>query len=96
MRVILLLTAWAVILIAADPSWKNKPTAAWTEDDARQILTDSPWAKTVKAMISPLQTEDERRAGGKMGQDHGVGFDGIADARPRVQEIGRASCRERV
>jgi hypothetical protein len=85
LRVALLLTAWAVILIAADPSWKNKAAAAWTEGDARQILTESPWAKTTQAMISPLQTEDERRAGGKMGQDQGLGFDGVADDRPRVQ-----------
>jgi len=80
-----LLSAAAVALMAADPPWMNKPTPAWSEDDARQVLTDSPWAKTVKATISPLQTEDERREGGKMGQEHGVGFDGIADDRPRVQ-----------
>jgi hypothetical protein len=71
--------------MAADPGWKSKPTAAWTEEDARQILADSPWSRTVKATISPLQTEDERREGGKMGQDHGIGFDGIADDRPRVR-----------
>jgi hypothetical protein len=85
LRACLLLTASAVILIAAEPRWMDKPPAAWTEEDARQVLTDSPWAKTVKAMISPLQTEDERREGGKMGQDHGIGFDGLADDRPRVQ-----------
>jgi hypothetical protein len=80
-----LLIAGPVLLLAADPAWKSKPTAAWTEQDARQILADSAWSKTVKAAISPLQTEDERREGGKMGQDHGIGFDGIADDRPRVQ-----------
>ena len=85
LRVTSLLTAGAVILIAADPPWLSKSTPAWTEEDARQILTDSPWAKTVKAAIAPLQTEDERREGGNMGQNHGIGFDGIADDRPRVQ-----------
>lgn len=79
------LTAWAVVLVAADPSWKSKPMPSWTEEDARQILTDSPWAKTVKAMVSGLQTEDERREGGKMGQDHGFGFDGMDDNRRRPQ-----------
>lgn len=82
---VMLLSICAATLIAAGPSWMSKPTAAWTEEDARQILTNSPWVKTVTAMISPLQTEDERREGGKMGQDHGVGFDGIADDRPRIQ-----------
>ena len=81
----MLLTAGAVILIAAEPAWKTKSPAAWTDEDARQILNDSPWAKTVTGTISPLQTEDERRAGGNMGQQHGVGFDGIADDRPRIQ-----------
>ena len=85
LRILLLLTAGALIAIAADPAWKTTPTAGWTEDDARQILSDSPWGKTVTAMISPLQTEDERREGGNMGQEHGIGFDGIADDRPRMQ-----------
>jgi len=74
-----------VVLFAADPSWKGKSAAYWTEQDAHQILADSPWAKTVNAAIGPLQTEDERREGGNMGQEHGVGFDGLADNRPRVQ-----------
>lgn len=85
LRVALLVTASAVILIGADPPWENKAATAWTEDDALQILTDSPWAKTVKAMIGPLQTEDERREGGQMGQAHGIGFDGLADDRPSIQ-----------
>ena len=66
-----------VILTAGDFAWKSKPIPDWTEEDARQVLTDSPWAKAVLANMSRLQTEDERRAGGKMGQDHGVGFDGV-------------------
>jgi hypothetical protein len=80
-----LLTACAVVLAAADPSWKGKPTPDWTEEDARQILTNSPWAKPVKGMISRRQTEDERREGGNMGQEHGVGYDGIDDKRAAPQ-----------
>jgi hypothetical protein len=80
-----LLTAWAVSLVAADPAWKTKPTPDWTEEDARQILTESPWAKAVKGMISRRQTEDERREGGNMGQQHGVGYDGIDDKRSAPQ-----------
>ena len=71
--------------MAEDPAWKTKPTPAWTEADAREILAESPWSKTIRAAILPLQTEDERREGGNMGQQHGVGFDGIADDRPRIQ-----------
>jgi hypothetical protein len=70
---------------AAAPAerWRNKAIASWTEDDARQILERSPWAKMTVAGIARRQTEDERRAGGNMGQPTGVGFDGIDDRRVR-------------
>jgi len=67
----------ALLLIAADPVWKDKPIASWSEADARQILEHSPWAKTVTAGIARRQTEDERREGGNMGQATGVGYDGV-------------------
>lgn len=78
-RLSCLILGSAVLLIAAQPDWKTKPIAAWTEEDARQILAYSPWAKTVVAGIARRQTEDERRQGGDMGQPHGVGYDGIDD-----------------
>src|SRR3984957_13209933 len=63
--------------------WRNKAIASWTEDDARQVLERSPWAKMTVAGIARRQSEDERRAGGNMGQPTGVGFDGIDDKRVR-------------
>jgi hypothetical protein len=79
----------AVLATAADIAWKSKEINQWTEQDARQILTDSPWAKTCKGMISRLQTEDERREGGNMGQEHGVGFDGVDREKPTPFETIR-------
>jgi hypothetical protein len=67
----------AVLLMAGDSAWRNKPAPGWTEADAREVLTDSPWSKTVKATISRPPTEFERRDGGEMGQEHGIGFDGV-------------------
>jgi len=67
----------AILLLAADPPWKTKAPANWSEDDAFLVLSNSPWAKTTVAGITRLQSEDERRAGGEMGQAKGVGFDGI-------------------
>lgn len=64
-------------------SWQSKPIASWTADDAQLVLERSPWAKTTVAGIARRQTEDERRAGGNMGQPTGVGFDGIDDKRVR-------------
>jgi hypothetical protein len=84
-----LIPCCAILLIAADPVWKDKPIASWTEEDARQILEYSPWAKTVTAGIARRQTEDERREGGNMGQPTGVGFDGVQDKKiPLRDEIG--------
>lgn len=70
---------------AAAPAetWRNKPVASWTDRDALQVLERSPWAKTTVAGIARRQSEDERRAGGNMGQPTGVGFDGIDDKRVR-------------
>ncbi len=75
--VLWLLPVPAVLLMAGDASWKDKPTQAWTFEDARQVLADSPWARLTIGAISRLETEDERRSGGDMGQEHGVGFDGV-------------------
>jgi hypothetical protein len=79
----------AILLIAAEPVWKEKPIASWTEDDARQILENSPWAKVVVAGIARQRSESELREGGRMGQPNGVGYDGVQDKkRPLSEEIG--------
>jgi len=78
------------LLMAADASWKTKPISNWTEDDARQILTNSPWAKSTIAGLSRIQSEDQRREGGNMGQPHGPGYDGINNGKvplPNLKSI---------
>jgi hypothetical protein len=75
----------AMLLMAADPAWKTKPTPDWTKEDAQQVLTNSPWSKVVTAGITRKQSEDERRAGGEMGDAKGVGFDGVDTTRPKPQ-----------
>ncbi len=67
----------AVVLLAADPGWKTKPTAQWTEQDAMEVLTASPWARTITAGLAGRQSEDELRDGGRMGQPTGIGYDGV-------------------
>lgn len=39
----------ALILTGADQAWKNKQYPDWTEDDAKEVMTNSPWAKAVVA-----------------------------------------------
>ncbi len=48
-------------LMAGD-EWRKKPAEQWTEDEARQVLNDSPWAKRVK--VRYLETSGGRRSGG--------------------------------
>ena len=67
----------AAALTAAEFSWKTKPPAQWTSEDARQVLTASPWAKEVGAGIARRLSEDELREGGQMGQPRGIGYDGV-------------------
>ena len=64
-------------LMAADPVWKSKPAAQWTEEDARQILARSPWAKENRAVITRRLTEDQLREAGQMGQPRGIGYEGV-------------------
>lgn len=75
----------AVLLIAGDAPWKTKAIASWTQEDARQILADSPWARITIASLARMQTEFERRDGGEMGQAHGVGYDGVDEMSRRAQ-----------
>src|ERR1700680_4091267 len=88
-----LLALSAALALAADLAWKAKEINQWNEEDVRQILSDSPWAKTTVGIISRLETEDERREGGKMGQDHGVGFDGVdpKGSKPKVVDTLRGA-----
>jgi hypothetical protein len=64
-------------LLAVDPVWKSKPADHWTEEDARQVLANSPWAKQVNAVITRRLTEDQLREAGQMGQPHTIGNVGV-------------------
>jgi hypothetical protein len=79
MRTFLLqtLVAAAACLFAADSVWNIKPASQWTEDDARQVLAQSPWSKETKAVITRRLTEEQLREGGQMGQPRGIGYDGV-------------------
>jgi hypothetical protein len=67
----------ATVLLAAGPDWRTKPTAEWSEADAKQLLTASPWSMEIVAVVMPRESEDQRRDGGNMGQPRGVGYDNV-------------------
>jgi hypothetical protein len=58
-------------LIAGDEAWRDKRVAEWSEEDARRVLDDSPWAKTVTP-VSNGTNNGQRRNGG-MGRGGGLG-----------------------
>ncbi len=76
----------AVLLFAADdsspaptppPAWATKQSALWTQDDCKQVLTDSPWAKSVTPGIVRHNPADDRPYQQRpMGRRGGFGFPG--------------------
>jgi hypothetical protein len=77
----------AVLLVAADATWKDKPISQWSVEEAKQVLIDSPWVKVVTPQNVRDLSPDERREGGNMEASvgHGVGLAGIGLLGPRRQ-----------
>jgi hypothetical protein len=85
-----LLVFSVALLIAADPAWKTKPSTEWSEEDAKQVLAASPWVRQIQAGIARPLSEDELRAGGEMGEHHGVGYDGVEGNKPRNGQLPKS------
>jgi hypothetical protein len=67
-----------MLLMAAAPSWKSKQMEQWSEQDAKLILTNSPWVKKVTPALLPLRNESQRREGGSWGGGDGIGMEAFA------------------
>lgn len=66
----------AMVLFAADEqAWKGKQIADWTADDATQVLTDSPWVKTVTPTMSRPSNNGQPGSGRR--SNIGIGIPGI-------------------
>jgi hypothetical protein len=63
-------------LAADDPAWKTKQIPDWSEDDAKDILADSPWVKSFTPAMKPQQNNTSRR-GGFGGSGIGIGMPGM-------------------
>jgi len=58
-------------LWAADATWKDKQVSEWSEDDAKQVLADSPWVKAV----TPTMTRNSQNSSGPgMGRGGNIGI----------------------
>src|SRR5262245_8777009 len=68
----------AALFASGGQPWKDKPVTDWTEEDAKQVLTDSPWAKTVYPTIDNSSNDQRQRRGmGRGGGGIGIGGIGI-------------------
>jgi hypothetical protein len=64
----------AVVARAADDApWKAKQVPEWTEDDAKDVLADSPWVKS----FTPTMKQQQDNSGGRRGGMGGLGGIGL-------------------
>lgn len=57
---LLLISVSSATLLLAAPSWQKKDFSQWTADDAKKILSDSPWAKTVQVAKGKMTAQMDR------------------------------------
>jgi hypothetical protein len=65
-RILPLFIALAAVA-ADDPAWKTKQIPDWTENDAKDVLADSPWVKTFTPTMKQEQQSSGRRGLGGLG-----------------------------
>jgi hypothetical protein len=95
---LLAFTAFTLLVaVPDDPSWKDKPIPQWDEQDAKQVLVDSPWAKNVKLDQVRNLSKFERRDGGNWtaGIGPAVGLAGTGLFGPTLEEIALERAHQR-
>src|SRR5580658_10182535 len=91
-----LLAFTSVLLLSGDePSWKDKSIPQWDDQDAQQVLADSPWVKNIQPERVRDLSEFERRDGGnwEAGLKPGVGITGFFN--PEIAALVLQLYRER-
>ncbi len=84
----LLLLPLAGALFAADEQpWKDKRIAEWNEEDAKVILSDSPWVRSVTPTMDQNSGQGRGRRSG-MGRGGGMGGRGIGIGIPGIGGMG--------
>src|SRR5258705_9048209 len=69
-------------LAAADQAWKGKQFPEWTEADAKEVMTDSPWAKMVTPTLVTTPDQNKQPQPGGNHRRAGVGSGGIGIGLP--------------
>jgi len=73
-----LVAAGGAALMAGEQVWKVKRIAEWSVEEARQVLTESPWAKTVTPAPGGSGAGGQQRSGISAG---GMGIGGMGMGR---------------
>lgn len=81
----MLVIAGGATLTAEAQVWKDKLIAEWSVEEARQVLTDSPWAKTVTPTPDGSGRLGQQRVG--MGPG-GIGIGGVGIGLPGMGRRG--------
>jgi hypothetical protein len=84
----LLLPASVALLAAGGQAWQDKPIPEWNDDDTHQILSDSPWAKTVQPTLNTSASNGQGQSRG-MGRGGGINLGGIGIGIPGIGGMGR-------
>lgn len=59
---------------APTPAWSTKKVAEWSDDDAKQVLADSPWTKSITPSIVRGSPSNYNNNNGGIGRGGGVGI----------------------
>jgi hypothetical protein len=87
-RPLCVLVASALLCGAADEPWKTKQVPDWTVDDAKLVLSDSPWACTVSTTVA--KPGNRKRGQGPGGISIGIpGIGGMGGPRGGYPAGGR-------
>jgi hypothetical protein len=74
---------------AADQQWKAKRYPEWTENDAKEVMTDSPWAKTVTPTLAKSADQENRAPSGGGRRRGGLNIGGIGIGLPGMGGAGQ-------
>jgi hypothetical protein len=90
----LLLLAATFLLFADVSSWKTKAVEQWDNEDAKQLLADSPWVGSATLQPIPDRSPGERRDSGDwdtaIGPGVGIAGTGILGPRRMAEAIAHA------
>ena len=88
------LLLFGAVFLLADSSWKDTPIPQWREQEAKQVLADSPWVKRATPQplpdLSPSQCIDGGDWNGCTAKGVGLAGTGLFGARREAEAIARA------